>query len=313
MKTLFLSAAMALTLSAPASAQLLGGSGGSLTGGLSGQIGGTLGGTLSRPGGGMLDRPIGRPLERVPLDRLDAPVEQTTRAAKRARGSAEVERSVDRRNGRASAGGRADGGISGALDNQTGALGRSTGLSGRGNVSGSTSGGASADLIGTEDVHGTVGRVRDRAGSTVGTARGIAAGAVERGRGVADRASGAASNATNGLGGSASGSGSAAAGGSMTGDGASGYGSAEGAGTISPAIGNPAAALEPGARVEDARGRLIGKLQQVNRNVRGRIESLDILVGRKVATLPAGNFSASGDVLVSAMSKGEVKDAAAPE
>lgn len=74
--------------------------------------------------------------------------------------------------------------------------------------------------------------------------------------------------------------------------------------------GDAVSALEPGARVEDGRGRLIGKLQKVNRNARGRIESLDVLVDRKVATLPAGNFSASGDVLVSAMGKSAVKDAA---
>lgn len=306
MKTLFLSAAVAaLTLSVPASAQLLGGTGG-LTGGLGGQLGGTLGGTLSRPGGAMLDRPIGRPLERVPLDQLNAPVEQATRAAKRARGSADVERSVDRRSGRASASGRADGGIGGALDSQTGALGRSAGLSGRGDASGSASGGASVDLIGTDDVRAAAGRVRDRAGSAVGIARGAASGAVERGRGVTDTARGAPGNAAGELGGSASGSGS----GSGSADGGSAFGSVEGS---SAATGNVASALEPGARVEDARGRLIGKLQQVNRNARGRIESLDVLVGRKVATLPAGNFSASGDVLVSAMSKGEVKDAAAPE
>lgn len=297
MKTLFLSAAAvaALTLSAPASAQLLGGGG--LTGGLGGQIGGTLGGTLGRPGS-TLDRPVGRTLERVPLDRLDAPVEQTTRATKRARSSAEVERSIDRRSGKASASGRADGGVAGAVDSQAGALGRSAGLSGGGNASGSASGGASADLIGTDEVRGTARNLRDRADNGVTTARS-----------AVDRARGTLGNAANGVGGSlsGSGSGSGSASGSAGGDGA--YGSAEGSGAAT-ATGNVASALEPGARVEDARGRLVGKLKQVNRNARGRIESLDVQVGRRVATLPAGNFSASGDVLVSAMSKGEVKDAA---
>ncbi|MCW4462706.1 hypothetical protein OK349_13400 [Sphingomonas sp. BT-65] len=306
MKTLFLSAAAvaALTISVPASAQLLGGNGGGLTGGITGGLGGRIGGTI--------DRPISRPLERVPLDRLDAPVEQTTRAAKKARGSADIERSIDRRSGKASASGRADGGIGGTLDNQTSALGRRAGLSGSGDASGSASGGASADLIGTDDIRGATSRMRERAGSAIGTARGTAAGTVERGRGVVDRARGAAGNATSGLGGSVTGSGSGGGSASGSADGGSAFGSAEGSGMAS-ATGNPAAALKPGARVEDARGRLIGKLQQVNRNARGRIESLDVLVGRKVATLPVGNFSASGDVLVSVMSKGDVKDAAEPE
>lgn len=313
MKTLFLSAAAvaALTVAAPASAQLLSGGGG-LAPGLGGQIGGSLGGTISRPVGSTLNRPISR--SRVPLDQLDGPVETTTRTAKRARGSVGVERSVDRRSGKASASGRADGGIGGTLDNQTSALGRSTGLSGSGDASGGASGGASADLIGTDEVPGYTRQLRDRAGSAVAIARGTAAGAVERTRGGAGRARNTLGNATDGLDGSVAGtsSGSGATGGSANGGSASGYGSAEGEGALS-AAGNPAAALEPGARVEDARGRLIGRLQRVNRNARGRIESLDVAVGRKVATLSASNFSASGDVLVSAMSKGEVKDAAQAE
>ncbi|WP_422057870.1 hypothetical protein [Sphingomonas sp.] len=58
-------------------------------------------------------------------------------------------------------------------------------------------------------------------------------------------------------------------------------------------------------RIENARGRLVGRVQEVNRNARGRIESLAVRVGDRVATLPASNFSADGDVLVSAMGKGE--------
>jgi hypothetical protein len=69
-------------------------------------------------------------------------------------------------------------------------------------------------------------------------------------------------------------------------------------------------ALNRGARVEDAKGRLIGSVQRVNRTARGRIESVTMRVGDRLATLPASNFSADGDVLVSAMGKGAVKDAA---
>lgn len=43
---------------------------------------------------------------------------------------------------------------------------------------------------------------------------------------------------------------------------------------------------------------------------RGTVRSVLVRVGKKTADLPAANFSGSGSALVSAMGKGDVKDAA---
>lgn len=77
-------------------------------------------------------------------------------------------------------------------------------------------------------------------------------------------------------------------------------------------IGSGAAlpALNPGSTVRDAKGEAIGRVQSIRRNAVGRVESVTMAVGRRVATLPADNFSVQGDVLVSAMGEGQVKRAA---
>ncbi|WP_448659789.1 hypothetical protein ACPVPU_04515 [Sphingomonas sp. CJ99] len=74
--------------------------------------------------------------------------------------------------------------------------------------------------------------------------------------------------------------------------------------------GDAVPALNPGMRIEDARGRLIGKLRSVNRDSQGNIESIGVGMGDRVHMLPADNFTLSGDVLVSAMGKGEVRKSA---
>jgi hypothetical protein len=91
--------------------------------------------------------------------------------------------------------------------------------------------------------------------------------------------------------------------------GAVGEGSASGEASGSGMLSGGLPALDPGARVEDARGRLIGRVQSVRRNAEGQVESVAVAVGRRTATLPAGNFSADGNVLVSAMGKGAVEKA----
>lgn len=147
-----------------------------------------------------------------------------------------------------------------------------------------------------ERTTGAVGRVRDTSGAVR-----------DRATATADQASGRAQGAAGGpsalLGAAGSGGGSAGTG--------SASGSAAGAGEGMFFLGGTSTpALDVGTRVEDARGRLVGHLEQVNRNARGRIESVAVRVGDRIATLPASNFSAGGDVLFSAMGKGAVKDAA---
>lgn len=150
---------------------------------------------------------------------------------------------------------------------------------------------------------------RDRATGAIGSARDRAQGAVG---GVRDRAQGAVGSVRDGAGGlteAGSGSASGAANGAIGGGSASGIASGEGSLAL---IGNGAAlpALNPGSTVRDAKGEAIGRIQSIRRNAAGRVELVTMAVGRRVATLPADNSSVQGDVLVSAMSEGQVKRAA---
>ena len=112
------------------------------------------------------------------------------------------------------------------------------------------------------------------------------------------------------LGGSASGSGSAAGAGTLSGLG----GAASGTGNLALAGSGAANAgafpVNPGMAVTDAKGRTIGTVQSVRSTARGTVQSVLVRVGKKTADLPAANFSGSGSALVSAMGKGDVKDAA---
>jgi hypothetical protein len=68
--------------------------------------------------------------------------------------------------------------------------------------------------------------------------------------------------------------------------------------------------VSPGMVVEDARGRTIGTVQSVRTTANGVVDTVLVEVGNRTAALPAANFSGSGNALVSAMGKGEVKDEA---
>lgn len=278
-KSLFSATALTLILAAaPASAQLLGGSGG-LGGTLGGGLGGGLGG-IAGAGDGRLGGSLDGTMGRLPV-RGDN--------AARTTGSARADKHVNARNGHASASGSAAG--DGVLDSST-VIGRSAlGGSATGSMSGS--GGADAQLIGTDAVRGATGRASGIARGAVGTTRGTASGAL----------SGAGNAASNGYGaaGSAAGSGSGMASGNLGQLALAGTAAANGAGSF---------AVAPGMAVTDTRGRVIGAVQSVRTTARGTVQQVVMQVGKRTATLPAANFSGSGNVLVSAMGKGEVKDAA---
>lgn len=293
MKALFLaSATLAMLAAVPSQAQLLGGGGGGgLMGGLGGSIGGGLGGGLGGTMGSL------RPTIERGTDRVRETTRSTTRSSRALSGDVQTRRSIDRRSGRVSTGGDANGSAVAGLTNETQAL--STPLSGSGNAAGSGRGSGSLDaqLVGTDAVRDTAGRVRDGATTAVGTTR-------DRAQAVAGRARDAAGTArglTGAVSGTASGNGSA--GGSAGNGGASG--GASGNGLVSLDAASPQA-LAPGARIEDARGRLVGRVQQVRRDAQGRVEAVDVAVGRQVSTLPATSFSADGDVLVTGQGNGAV-------
>jgi hypothetical protein len=262
----------ALLLSTTAHAQILGGGAvGGVGGTLNGTIGGAIGGATSNGG---------------TLDSVRSGTSGTLRGATSSTGS----QSVDRRKGRVKAersvsadgGGDVTSSLTGPLNSVT------SSASGSGNVTGS--GSADAQLIGTDAARNTL---RGATSGTVQRARDIAGSAQGQGQGLISGASGVLNAA-----GSGSGSASGSAGGASGPLSGSAAGSGSGDGAFSVTSGMPI--LSPdGAR--------IGRVQRVLSNARGEAEQLLVKVDGRLATLPAANFSASGNALTSAMTESQIK------
>lgn len=279
-KFLLSGAVLALVAAAPASAQLLGGrGGGGLGGGLGGSMGG-LGGGLRGAGSGSLGGTFDGAASRIPA---------TGDIGSRTQGSARADKQVNARKGSASASAAASG--TSMVDGATSVAGRS--FSGSGSASGSGSGSADAQLIGTDAV-GSAAR------STVGTGRGLAA----QGRSVAGSAASSAKGYASSAG-NVAGAATTAAKGSASGAlgqlAAAGSAAANGAGAFNVA---------PGMAVTDAKGRVIGTVSNVRSTAQGSVHEVMVTVGKQTATLPAANFTGSGNVLVSAIGKGDLKSTA---
>lgn len=186
-------------------------------------------------------------------------------------GSATASPSVDRRKGKAKASGSANGSLGAAAGNSAAAL------------TGSAAGSADAQLVGTDAVRSVAGTARSTVGQTVAGTQS------------------AASNATNAASGSASGAANGAA--------QAGFGQLALAGS---AAANAAGSFDvaPGMVVRDMAGRVVGSVTDVQTTAQGAVQSVVMEVGNSTATLPAANFSGSGNVLLSAMTKNEVKQTA---
>lgn len=264
--------ALAFAVSNPAQAQLLG-SGGGLTGGL----GGGLGGSIERTTGSITGSSTG---------------------------SIQGEKQVDRKSGRVRGSGSAQGSSNGSVTGGTTVLDRPVNGTSSGSASASKSGSIDAQLIGTDAVrgtvqdgvargHGAVDTVRGTASSTIGSAVGSA-------RSVTGSVVGTASGAAS-LTGTGTGMADGIASGGLGQLAASGSAAASGAGMF---------AIEPGMPIEDAKGRVVGYVQQVQQTKQGVVQAVTVEVGDRVATLPAANFSGSGEALVTAMTKGQLTTAA---
>jgi len=263
-------AASAIAFSAPAGAQLLGGGGG-----LGGNLGGTIGGTLGNPTG---------------------PVGGTIGSGGDLTGSGRSEAKVDRRSGRVQGKGNADTNGRGSAGGHADLLGQNIGSNTNGSGGASGNGSLDAQLVGTD-------YVGDSARSAVGTARGTASTVTGTARGAVGSVRDQAGGSLAGVSGTASGAGSATGGfqGSLGQLAAAGSGAANGSGMF---------AVEPGMAVTDARGKTIGYVQGLRQTGRGVVEAVTVEVGNRVATLPAASFAGSGDVLVTGMTKGQLKDVA---
>jgi hypothetical protein len=68
-----------------------------------------------------------------------------------------------------------------------------------------------------------------------------------------------------------------------------------------------AISVSPGMIVRDSAGRAIGEVQNLRAAANGVVDTIFVEVGNRVAALPADNFSVSGETLVSAMSRSEVR------
>ena len=202
--------------------------------------------------------------------------------------STRLDRNIDTRSGKvdadAESSSNANGSLLGTADLPNSALR----CSADGSASSSAKGNASADLIGTDAIRSTTGEVVGATRNAAGGARSTASGAVSN---VASRASNA---------GSLAGSGSAMAMGNLGQLAASGSTAANAGGMF---------AVEPGMQVQDPKGRVLGHVQSVRQTDAGVVQSVIVEAGNRTTELPAANFAGSGNVLVTAMSKGDIKQA----
>ena len=242
------------------------------SGGLGGGLGGSMGSTL---GSDTIGRTTGTLTG-------NGGVTNTTR----------IDRSVDTRTGKVAAdtdsSSSANGSLIGAADLPNNAVAGSA----DGAASGSANGSANADLIGTDAIRSTTGQVVGTARNAAGSARSAAGGAAS---GAVNRASGLGS-----ITGGAAGSGNGMAMGNLGQLAASGSSAANAGGMF---------AVAPGMPIEDPKGRVVGYVQSVKQSSGGVVQSVIVESGNRTAELPAANFAGSGDVLVTGMTKGEVKKA----
>ena len=66
-------------------------------------------------------------------------------------------------------------------------------------------------------------------------------------------------------------------------------------------------AVAPGMPIQDPKGRVVGHVQSVKQSGSGVVQSVIVESGGRTAELPAANFAGSGDILITGMSKGEIK------
>lgn len=261
MKILMLTASAFTLIAAPAHAQLLGGGGLS---GVTGSINGTVNSTL-----------------RAPTETLRS----TTRGTLRGNASTRGKKNVDRENGNVSI----DRSLDTNLDATTSQLIGTPAGEASGNASGSAnasgSGGANAQLIGTNHVNGAVNGVAGKARETASTVRNFATPAVGSAR---DRISGAAGQAGS-VGGSGTGAGT---GSGMIDNGIlalAGSGAAQGEGAFSVA---------PGMPVHLPSGQQLGNVRDIVATRSGEIRHLVVEKKDGLATIPASQLTASGTALV---------------
>lgn len=273
MKILLATTTTLLLTAMPAHAQLLG----------SGGIGGTLSGTLGGAGS------VG-----MPMDTIGSATRGTVNSTASTTGS----QSVNRKSGAVQVDRSAQATGTGSVAQTVATPTRMVSGSTSGSASGNAGGSASAQLIGTD-------AVRQVAGSAVSTTRDIASGAAATGRSAVGAVGQTASSASGAANGNAMGSANGNASGLFSGA----AGQLAAAGSLA-AAGDANFEVSKGMRVLGPDGDRLGKVRGVIADSRGQVQALLVKVDGATATLPAANFSGSGNAVISAMGEGQIKDTA---
>ena len=263
MKTLLFAASAFAMVTAPAHAQLLGGVGQSVTGTLGGSVNSTLRGSTET-------------------------LRSSTRGTLRGDASTRGSQTVDRRSGSVAVDRSVDTSLDGATSQVLGSQAGNASANGAGSASASGSGSANAQLIGTDAVAGAV------RGAT-STVRNVATPAVGAAR---DRLSGTAGQIGNAAG-SANGAANGTANGAATGSGMIGGGMLALAGS-GAAEGQGAFAVAPGMPVQLPSGEQLGTVRDIVATRAGEVRQLVVQTKDGLATIPSGNLSGSGSVLIAA-------------
>lgn len=280
MRKIFIMTTALMLTAAPAHAQLLGGG---LSGGLGGSLGGTIGGTLGGTG---------------PVSSTVDSVRSSTSGTLRGTGSTSGTQTVNRKRGQVHADRNASATGGGDLSQVVGTPTRMIGGDASGNASANGSGSLDAQLIGTDAVRGIAQSAQRTANGAAQSARGTAGGT---GSGALASLGGLTSSLTGTLSASGNASGSGGGAGSLGPVGGAGNANGAGEGGFQVTRGMPVLAPD---------GERIGKVRQLFTNGRGEVEQMLVKVDDATALLPAGNFSASGNAVMSAMTESQIQQAA---
>lgn len=286
MKNILLTtAAVLIAVANPANAQVLGGGGGGILGGA--------------PIPTIPNIPMPMPMPVI------APVSTVTNGTVIGAATGAASKSVDTRTGKASASGSANGSATGNLTQSLDTPLNSVTASGAGSGSAGGSAGADAQLLGTDALRGTLRQTRDTAGNLVTTFQNRAGNFVTATRDRAgnllvttrDRAGNllsATSSAAGSAQGSASGSGNGTFSGLSHNLALDGSAAADSAGSFD---------IKPGTSLYDLNGEKVGKVREVYADANGRVQGLLVKNGDITALLPASDFAAKGDALVTSLSQ----------
>lgn len=299
MKAFLITAAAIALSTSPVSAQLLGGGGPG--GGIGGSLGGTgslggmgsmSGGSLGGMGGGNLGGTFGGAGDRI---------RNSTNGTLSGSGTTSGTQRIDRKSGTVAVDRTMSGAVGGAASQTFETPRRSIDMAGSGTASGSGTVAGNAQLVGTDAVRSTTSDARSNLRDTAAATRSTARSTVGETRGATRSfANGARTTATNGVATTraavdASASNAVMAANNQLAIAGSAAASAAGAFPVSP-----------GMVIQSAKGKTIGTVRNVVTDSRGKVRSVVVESKDRLATLPAGNFSGSGDVLVTGMTQGEI-------